>query len=342
MRGKSTFMAFLLIALLMPGCESWRSPPAPEGTASAPVWPAPPALPRIRFVRSLSGPHDLGIVKPWYRRLFDALFGATEEYLIRPTGVAEHDGVLYVADPGAQALWIFDVPQRRFTKITRINSTPLSSPVAVAVRNDGGVFVADSWLKKVFLLDREGRPLRVFVDHGLERPAALAYDASTQRVYLADSAAHRIDVFSSDGTRVAAWGHRGSDDRQFNYPTHLALARPGELLVTDALNFRIQALDGEGKLLWKMGRHGDSSGDLAAPKGVAADSRGHIYVVDALFDAVQIFQRDGSLLLAFGERGTKPGQFSLPGGIFIDPSDRIYIADTYNQRIQIFDLIKER
>jgi len=341
MRRTTRLKALLLIALLMPGCETWHSPPISE-RAVHPVWPAPPARARIRFVRSLSGPRDLGIVKPWYRRMLDTLFGTTEEYLIRPTGVAERDGVLYVADPGAQALWIFDIPQERFTKVTRIDSTSLSSPVAVAVRDDGAVFVADSWLKKVFLIDREGKTSRVFVDAGLQRPAALAYDASAKRLYVADSAAQRIDVFSSDGARVAAWGQHGSDNRQFNYPTHLALSRSGELLVTDALNFRIQALDGNGKFLWKMGRHGDSSGDLATPKGVAADSREHIYVVDALFDAVQIFERDGSFLLAFGERGTRPGQFSLPGGIYIDPSDRIYIADTYNQRIQVFELIKEQ
>ena len=316
--------------------------PAPEPPVGARVWPEPPEPPRIRYVRSLSGPHDFGIVKPWYRRMAETLFGKTEEYLIRPTGVTERDGVLYIADPGAQALWIFDIPQQRFTKVTQIDKTALASPVAVAARNDGAVFVADSWLKKIFLIDREGKLLRVFIDGGLERPAALAYDAATGRLYVADSAAHRIDVYGPDGARVSAWGKRGGGNGEFNYPTHLALAGSGRLLVTDALNFRIQAFDRDGKFLWKMGRQGDGSGNLAAPKGVAADSQGHFYIVDALFDAVQIFERNGSLLLAFGERGTGRGQFWIPGGIFIGPTDRIYIADAYNQRIQIFDFLGGR
>ncbi len=316
--------------------------PAPEPPVGARVWPEPPEPPRIRYVRSLSGPHDLGIAKPWYRRMAETLFGKTEEYLIRPTGVTAHDGVLYVADPGAQALWIFDVPQQRFTKVTQIDETPLASPVAVAARNDGSVFVADSWLKKVFLLGRDGKPIRTFIDSGLERPAALAFDAATDRLYVADSAAHRIDAYGPDGARESAWGKRGGGNGEFNYPTHLALAGSGTLLVTDALNFRIQAFDRDGKFLWKLGRQGDGSGNLAAPKGVAADSQGHLYIVDALFDAVQIFERNGSLLLAFGERGTGRGQFWIPAGIFIGQTDRIYVADAYNQRIQIFDFLAGR
>ena len=342
MHGKLTLTIVLLLSQLMTSCAVWSPAPVPETPVEARVWPAPPAPPRIRYVRSLSGPHDLGIVKPWYQRVAETIFGKTEEYFIRPTGVTEHDGVLYVADPGAQALWIFNVPQQRFTKVTQIDNIPLASPVAVAARNDGAVFVADSSLKKVFLFDREGKLLRVFIDSGLERPAALAYDAVTDRLYVADSAAHRIGVYGPDGVRVSAWGKRGDGDGEFNFPTHLAFDGAGALLVTDALNFRIQAFDRDGRFLWKLGRHGDGSGNLAAPKGSAADSQGHVYVVDALFDAVQIFERDGSLLLAFGERGTERGQFWLPAGIFIGPNDRIYIADAYNQRIQIFDFLGGR
>ena len=342
MHGKLTLTIVLLLAQLMSGCGTWPPTPAPETPAEARVWPAPPAQPRIRYVRSLSGPHDLGIAKPWYQRVTETIFGKTEEYLIRPTGVTEHNGVLYVADPGAQTLWIFNVPQQRFIKVTQIDNIPLASPVAVAARNDGAVFVADSSLKKVFLFNPDGKLLRVFIDNGLERPAALAYDAVTDRLYVADSTAHRIDVYGPDGARISTWGKRGGGDGEFNFPTHLAFDGTGTLLVTDALNFRIQAFDRDGRFLWKMGRHGDGSGSLAAVKGVAADSQGHLYVVDALFDAVQIFERNGSLLLAFGERGTGRGQFWLPGGIFIGPNDRIYITDAYNQRIQIFDFLGGR
>lgn len=330
----------IVLTVLVFGAACGARPPAVPPTPPEPVvWPKPPAEPRVRYVRSLSGPGDAGIEKSFLRHLAATLFGGTAEHLIRPTGVAEAEGVLYVADPGAQALWIFDPANQRFSKVDRVGRTALASPVAVAVGPHGGVFVADSWLKKVFLVDRRGNLLRTVAEDGLERPAGIAYDQTAARLYVADSAGHRITAYSLDGTRLFGWGSRGSGDGEFNHPTHLALDRFGRLLATDALNFRVQAFDREGRFLWKMGRHGDGSGDLAAPKGVAADSWGHLYVVDALFDATQIFDQNGVLLLSLGERGVGPGQFWLPGGIFVSGNNRIYVADSYNQRVQVFDFL---
>ena len=341
MRGFPTLMIAVITLLVASGCGA-RSPikaPKEEVPLEPLVWPKPPAEPRVHFLRSISGPQDAGIAKPLFRRMIDALAGRGEEHFIRPTGVAERDGVLYVADPGAQALWILDPPQDRVVKVEQVGQETLASPVAVAVRPDGAVFVADTVLKKVFLLDRQGKLVRVAAEEGLVRPAGLAYDAINQRLYVADSAKHFIAVYGPDGALSRTWGQRGAQNGEFNSPTHLAFDLTGTLLVTDALNFRIQVFDREGQFLWKLGRHGDGSGDFAAPKGVAADSEGHIYVVDALFDAVQIFDRDGTLLLAFGERGARAGQFWLPGGLFITPTDEIYVGDAYNQRVQVLRLL---
>ena len=329
-----------LTLLLFAGACGVRPPAPPAPLAEPLVWPKPPAEARIRYVRSVSGPQDAGIQRSFFGRLTDALFGKSDEFLIRPTGVAGREDLLYVADPGAQALWIFDLANQRFSKVGRLGGITLASPVAVAFGPADTVFVADSWLKKVFLVDREGKLLRTAAEVGLERPAAVAYDEGSGRLYVADSAGHRVAAYGPDGALLLSWGKRGIGDGEFNYPTHVALDRSGNVLVTDALNFRVQAFDREGRFLWKMGRPGDGSGDFAGPKGVATDSRGHLYVVDALFDAVQIFEHDGTFLLGFGERGVRPGQFWLPGGIFIGGQDRIYVADSFNQRVQVFDFLR--
>ena len=337
MRHFLALMTALALLLFESGCGA----PAPAKvsqkiSAGLLVWPKPPAEPRIRYLRSLSGPQDWGITKSFFRRMMDALAGKGQEHFVRPTGVAERDGVLYVADPGAQTLWILDAAQNRLVKVVEAGKAALVSPVAVALHPDGAVFVADTSLSKVFLLDRAGKLMRIAAQDGSERPAGLAYDPGTQRLYVADSAKHQIAVYGPNGYLVRTWGRRGMQDGEFNHPTHIALDQTGTLLVTDALNFRIQAFDQEGRFLWKLGRHGDGSGDFAAPKGLAADSAGHVYVVDALFDTAQIFDRDGTFLLAFGERGTQAGQFWLPGGLFINAQDKIYVADAYNQRVQVF------
>jgi DNA-binding beta-propeller fold protein YncE len=306
-------------------------------TATAPlVWPKPPEQARIRYLRSVTGPQDWGIARSLLRRLTDALSGRGEEMFQRPGAVAERDGVLYVADPGAQALWILDAPRSRYVRVTQVGAQALTSPVALALGPDGAVFVADTALNAVFLVDRDGVLLRTFATQGLERPAGLAWDALARQLYVLDSLRHRITVFDGHGALLRTIGESGNGDGQFNHPTHLALDADGALLVTDALNFRVQLISRDGRFLGKFGQVGNGGGDLSAPKGVAADGAGHIYVVDALFDVVQIFDRQGQLLLAFGEHGERPGQFSLPRGIFISADDKVYVADAYNRRVQVF------
>ena len=291
-------------------------------------------------MRSVATPADWGIAKNAFGRILDALSGESGEHFVRPTGVAERNGALYIADPGAQALWILDSRGNRYVRVTEIGKTSFVSPVAVALGPGNSVFVADSWRRRIFLLDHDGGLIRIIGNERFQRPAAVAFDLSAGRLYVADSAAQRVWVLGADGELTRSMGQNGKGEGEFNFPTHLAVDAEGTLLVTDALNFRIQAFDRDGNFLWKMGRAGDGSGDFASPKGLASDADGNIYVVDALFDSVQVFDRSGALLLAFGGRGTGAGQFWLPGGIFIGPQGRIYVADAYNQRIQVFRAVR--
>ena len=329
-------------ALLVAACAELTPQPTREGedgAASLLVWPKAPAQTRIRYLRSVHGPQDWGITQSAWRRLVDAVSGRGAESFVRPSAVAERAGVLYVADPGAQALWLLDAPRQRSTRLTHVGQQALISPVALALGSGDTVFLADTGLQKVFLLDRDGTLIRTFSTQGLERPAGLAWDETARRLFVLDSVKHRIAVFDGNGALLRNLGESGNQNGQFNHPTHLALdggATHDALLVSDALNFRVQALDQQGAFIWKFGQNGNGTGDFAAPKGIASDSAGHIYVVDALFDAVQIFDRQGQLLLAFGEHGGDRGQFALPSGIYISATDHVYVADAYNQRVQIF------
>ena len=303
------------------------------------MWPEPPERARIRFIKAVASPADLGIQPSFWERLGELVAGKAEAWMIRPTGIAVRGEVLYVADPGAQALWILDGTAGRFKEIRGPKEQRLASPVAVALGREGKIYVADSYLRRVLIFDPKSALAGFMESPAFERPAGVAYDEVVDRLYVADSAAHRIWVFSGQGVAQGEIGGRGSEDGHFNYPTHVALDRAGNLYVTDSLGFRIQMFGRDKRFLSAFGRHGDASGDFAAPKGLGVDSEGHVYVVDALFDAVQVFDRTGQFLLGFGQRGLGPGRFWLPGGLFIDEKDRIYVADSYNQRVQIFQYL---
>lgn len=328
---------------LLAACgKGGEAPPAME-RAQTPiiVWPKPPLPPRIRFVQNVAKAADLGIRPSFLQRIGRFFTGEEEERFVRPTGVAATSRAIYVADPGARAMWILSVAAEQFRPIRKAGGRSLVSPVAVALGPEGSVFLADSSLAKVFVYAPEGEWKGMVEDPRFRRPVGLAYDPKRDRLYVADSGRHRIWIFTGAGRPLGAIGRRGPGRSEFNFPTHLAVDHEGTLYVTDALGFRVQFFSPEGSFRGMFGKHGDTSGDSAMPKGVAVDSQGHIYLVEALFDAVQIFDSQGRYLLTFGERGKEAGQFWLPGGIFIDPRDRIYVADAFNRRIQVFDYLTD-
>jgi sugar lactone lactonase YvrE len=252
--------------------------------------------------------------------------------------VVASGGVIHVADPGAGGVHRFDTQGGGYSWITGPKGRPLPSPVGLARGANGEVYLTDSALAGVYVIRpgaKEAEPLALRA--ALKQPTGIAFDATGGKLYVTDTAAHCILVFSRSGELLSRIGQRGTGEGEFNFPTYITLTRSGRLYVNDSLNFRLQAFDAQGKFVNAFGRQGDGAGDAMRQKGVAIDRYGHIYVVDALLHALQIFDDAGRLLLPVGERGQQPGEFWLPTGIFIDPDDRdtIYIADSFNQRVQV-------
>jgi DNA-binding beta-propeller fold protein YncE len=315
---------------------------AEHAGAGKPVWPAPPDPAKIAYLSGIAGMRDLDVTRSFLRWLAESLAGASEQWLVRPTGVSAQGNVLAIADPGAPALFIFDRAAKRFRTITRANGADLRSPVSVALAGEDRVYVADSVLRHVYVFDRDGQLRDTWGGEELKRPTALAFDGQRQRLYVTDTGSHRVLAYDTAGHLLFTFGRRGIADGEFNWPGHLCLDRAGQIYVVDALNFRVQIFDTDGHFLSQFGHHGDGSGDFARPKGIGVDSHGHVYVADALFDAVQIFDQQGQFLLSFGQQGSGPGEFWLPVGLGIDVDDRIYVADSYNQRVQVFQLVGGR
>jgi len=306
------------------------------------VWPPPPQTARVHFERSISGPSDIGTRKSWLKRAIDSLLGKEEaaERLLRPYGVFADSGKIYVTDTGSRVLHIFDTKEKKYFAIRKVGRTELVSPIGVIADSAGRIYLSDSLLKKIFVLDGGGRYLmEIGTGDMLARPSGICADG--ERLYVVDTHGHKIVVFSEkDGSLLYTFGGNGSGEGELNYPTNIFIDRQGLLYVTDSMNFRVQIFDRTGRFISMFGKHGDGSGDFSKPRGIAVDSDGHIYVADALFDAVQIFDREGRLLLAFGSTGKGDGEMILPAGVFIDADDRIYVADSYNMRVQIFRYLK--
>jgi DNA-binding beta-propeller fold protein YncE len=303
------------------------------------VWPPTPQKARIKFVQTISSLKDVSSEPGFLSRIFGWLFGSEEatRWLVQPVAVAvSKDGELYISDPGAKCIHVLDLKNKKHHFISETKYGNLISPVGLAFSLDKKIFISDSERGEVIVLDEYGDAL-FRIKNRLVRPTGITIAAG--KLYVIDTAQHKILVFDLNGNFLFEFGRRGSGQGEFNYPVHLT-AFGSNLYGVDAMNYRIQIFDLDGKFISTFGDVGNAAGTFAHPKSASIDSDGNIYVTDALMDVFQIFNKDGKLLLVVGSKGIADGEFMSPSGITVDSSDNIYVADALNRRIQIFRYLK--
>jgi DNA-binding beta-propeller fold protein YncE len=303
------------------------------------VWPGPPQEPRIRFLQHISGPADIGVERSFLRKIFDWVIGTDDDAssaMVKPLGVTvDRGGQLYVTDPGAGCVHIFDRANKEYSRLTTSGEDQLRSPVGVAVADDGTIYVTDSERREVVVYDADGDERQV-IRGVFQRPTGVVIHNG--KLYVVDTLANRVLVFDLQGKFLFDFGRRGAGEGEFNFPVFLASS--DRLVLVDAMNFRVQTLGDSGRALGSFGKAGDVQGTFANPKGIAVDRDGRIYVADALFDAFQIFDSTGALLLVVGASGKGDGEFSIPEGVCLDGENRVYIVDSLNRRVQMFQVIR--
>lgn len=307
------------------------------------VWPPPPEEAKIAFVQSFSTPEDLKIKKSIFKKIWEFIIGEdVENRIVKPYGVFAADEKFYITDSGSRRIHIFDLNKKKYSFIDRIKKDEFfKSPIGVVVDNKGNVFVSDSIIGKIFIFDQKGKIQKEIGGEGiLTRPVGIAISPVNNYLYVVDTGANKVRIFSLEGKSVFEFGQRGKKDGEFNFPTNIAIDKNGNVYVCDTLNFRVQIFNKDGKFISKFGKVGNRIGEFSKPKGIAVDSEGHIYVADAMYDVVQIFNKNGELLLVFGGGGSDDGKMWLPAGLYIDKDDKIYLSDSYNNRVQVFNYLK--
>jgi len=341
---KPYFVSLLLmVAGLLPGgCAHDGGPIFPKDK-TAPLWPAPPESPRIRYVGQLTGSADLKPAVSPFKQFGNAVFGPDKTFVFSDPMAVCTDGAnrVFVADTGDRVIHVLDLDKRQYARWTPIGRA-FVTPVGLAYDNGGRrLLVSDSGAGTIFIFDSSGKYVGELGAGLFQRPCGVAIDPGNGRVFVADVAAHQVVVLSPTGQLIQRLGSRGDALGQFNYPTNVVVDHHGRLYVSDSLNFRVQQFDPALLPIRQIGKQGDMPGYFAQPKGVAVDQEDHLYVVDSQFEAVQIFNDAGDVLLNFGEPGHGAGQFWLPTSVFIDPRNRIWVTDSFNHRLQVFDYLPE-
>ncbi len=226
------------------------------------------------------------------------------------------------------------------TGISR-NARGLSKPFGIAVHR-GRVYVTDTIQNAVVMFDIPGKQYKTFGNEGpgsLSKPLGIDV-ASNGEVYVVDSQAKRIAVYSPDGTYLRSI----ASDEYLQRPSGVAVNRDGtHLYVVDtggvsSDKHRVQLFDAlTGEFIKTIGKRGKEPGDFNLPLLASVSDSGDLYVMDSGNFRVQQFNPEGEFQLSFGQVGRNLGDFARPKGIDIDHDGNIYVVDTSFGNFQIFN-----
>ena len=297
-----------------------------------------------------------------------------------PTAMAlGQEGVAYVISRGGE--------RRHGTRVSKITINPrgeeeficefglfgdnddqLMWPTSVALDREENVYVADEWLQRISIFDKDGNFLDKWGTPGagqgeLRYPSGVAFDRE-ENLYVVDSGNNRIQKFTKDGSFLGSFGEEGSSEGQFNMPWGITIDKDGDIYVADWKNHRVQKFSPNGAFLTSFGTFGTEPGELNHPADMAVDSEGDVYVCDWANDRVQIFAPDGDIITSLmgdaqelsmwarqqleanpdmmkGRRRIKNPEiewpFHYPTAITFDEvENRILVVDCQRKRIQIY------
>jgi DNA-binding beta-propeller fold protein YncE len=107
------------------------------------------------------------------------------------------------------------------------------------------------------------------------------------RLYVADSCNHRVEIFSPEGKFLRAFGHAGTKLGDLSYPYDVAVDSSGNIYVCEFGNSRIQVFDANCQPIEIIGKAGAGPAEFNNPWSIALDSHGNLWVADALNHRLQ-------------------------------------------------------
>lgn len=271
----------------------------------------------------------------------DNLAVGWDSQAIEPTGLIEHEGLIYVADKASSLVNVYDVGTGSFVNsigLSGTSATGLLNPVDCDFLPRGDLVVSDSGNCRIQIYAKNGEHLVSFGSRGsssgqLNNPGGLTCTKSGQ-IIIADTGNKRVSVFSQGGT----WEFDIKD--KIDQPVDCAQDSLERIWVADIGTGEIQIYDKNGNYI----RNLEGSG-FGKPSSIFIDRFGRVFITDSELGMVKVFSEAGYELSSFGAPGgpnsienppflvEQSGHFLNPSGICVT-NTHVCISDTGNSRIQ--------
>jgi len=189
-------------------------------------------------------------------------------------------------------------------------------------------------------------------------PQGITFDESNGDLYISDAADERIDVYSTAGAFVKAFGWGVADGKaeletcttscragtagagkgQLSSPHGLTADTNGNIWVADDTNSRLEKFSAEGAYIAAYGQEGKGNGEFTGI-GDAVYCKGDIYATDIGGERVEEFSTAGKFVTKFGGSGEENGQFKHIGRLgCVSHTNELYVSDEGTDRVDIFTL----
>ncbi len=259
--------------------------------------------------------------------VFELLWQMPQTDLGKPKGMGrDAEGNILVIEPHYQRVNHFSTTGKLLAQWGEkgTNVGQFWMPRAVAVDSHGALFVSEYGAvervqKFAFAGPLTGSP-RCLLSFGkpgngpgeFNRPEGLCIDAR-DRLYVADSCNHRIQVFSDDGRFLRAYGKAGAGKGELSYPYDICVDAAGRQYVCEFGNSRIQVFDANDQPIDIIGGPGAEPGRFSNPWSLGLDSAGNLYVADSQNHRVQkLVAREAGVAGAQQSRQAREIAHSLP------------------------------
>lgn len=270
-------------------------------------------------------------------------YGSKDHLLKSPSDIAfDTHGRLFVADPGAQEIVVFD---RYGQRIDSFGHGVLKAPISLAIARNGSIYVVDSARKELLIFARnhtltktisfmEKTPLAVSVgvDQSLDvRKTEALYVTCETGVIKGNLEGVFERGYFNAGTKKGAFS--GLADVKVAQSSRVSSKPKLRLYLLDSLNKSVTALDSfesSPTVSWE-------NRDAALPAGLASDES-HVYVTDAQNNQIDVLNAlTGKRVRTISKSGTFDGALFQPRGIEMR-GEQLYVADSGNGRIAIFNV----
>ncbi|MEH7179452.1 6-bladed beta-propeller [Neobacillus vireti] len=152
-------------------------------------------------------------------------------------------------------------------------------------------------------------------------------------IYVSDTKNTQVQVFDQSGNNVNAFGKKGTEKGQFQFPYGIAGDKDEQVYVADLYNGNISIFTSKGEFIKFFP---DNDKLIQSPGGLRIYDE-KLYVTDIKSNKLFIFDLQGKKLMEIGGAGQDEGKFIAPNAVAVDRDNQIYVTDSGNNRVQVFN-----